>query len=130
VLGRPLPPRALRPVKEQITIEAETLAEKPTAEGTFDAATELANHLPVTMVSNLIGLPDKGRERMLVWAEEMFNCFGPLNNRTITSFPVLQEKMDYATNDAVPGKLRPGSWPTASTWPSHAARYRRRRVQP
>jgi cytochrome P450 len=110
VLMRPLTPRALRPAKEQITLEAETLAEKLTAEGTFDAATDLANHLPVTVVSNLIGLPEAGRERMLVWAAEMFNCFGPLNDRAVASFPVMQEMMDYATNEAVPGKLKPGSW--------------------
>ena len=110
VLMRPLNPTALRPAKEQITFEAETLVERLAAEGTFDAATDLANHLPVAVVSNLIGLPEAGRERMLVWAAEMFNCFGPLNDRTIASFPVLQEMMDYATNEAVPGKLKPGSW--------------------
>lgn len=65
VLVRPLSPRALRPVKELITAEAESLVAR----------------LPVTMVSNLIGLPEKGRERMLVWAAEMFNCFGPFNDR-------------------------------------------------
>lgn len=56
----------------------------------------------MTVVSKLIGLPEAGRERMLVWAEEMFNPIGPLNDRTIASFPVLQEMIDYATNDAVP----------------------------
>ena len=110
VLMRPLTPRALRPAKEQITLEAETLAEKLAAEGTFDAATDLANHFPVTVVSNLIGLPEAGRERMLVWAAGMFNCFGPLNDRAVASFPVMQEMMEYATNEAVPGKLKPGSW--------------------
>ncbi|HEY1838766.1 MAG TPA: cytochrome P450, partial [Mycobacterium sp.] len=110
VLLRPLTPRALRPVKEQIGAEAETLVEKLSTAGTFDAATDLANHLPVTVVSKLIGLPETGRERMLVWAQEMFNCFGPLNDRTIASFPVLQEMMNYATYEAVPGKLKPGSW--------------------
>ena len=40
---------------------------------------------------------------MLVWAEEMFNCFGPMNDRTVASFQVLDEMMDYATNEAVPG---------------------------
>ena len=110
VLRRPLTPRALRPVREEITAEAEGVAEKLVARGSFDAATELANHLPVTVVSNLVGLPEKGRERMLLWAQEMFNCFGPINERTIASFPVLDEMMDYAINEAVPDKLKPGSW--------------------
>jgi cytochrome P450 len=110
VLGRPLNPPALRPIKEQIVFEAESLVEKLAAAGTFDAATDLANHLPVTVVSKLIGLPETGRERMLVWAEEMFNSFGPLNDRTIAALPVLEEMTNYITNEAVPGKLRPGSW--------------------
>lgn len=110
VLRRPLTPRALRPVREDITAEAESVVDKLVARRSFDAATELANHLPVSVVSNLVGLPEKGRERMLVWAEEMFNCFGPMNDRTTASFEVLDEMMDYATNEAVPNKLKPGSW--------------------
>jgi cytochrome P450 len=110
VLRRPLTPRALRSVREQIIAEAESVVDKLVARGSFDAAAELANHLPVSVVSNLVGLPEKGRERMLVWAEEMFNCFGPMNDRAAASFPVLDEMMDYATNEAVPGKLKPGSW--------------------
>jgi len=110
VLVRPLKPRALRPAREEITAEAESLVEKLVEQGSFDAATELANHLPVEVVSNLVGLPEQGRERMLVWAEELFNCFGPINDRTIASFPVLDEMMNYATTEAVPSKLKPGSW--------------------
>jgi cytochrome P450 len=110
VLVRPLTPTALRPVRTQITAEAECVVQKLVAQGTFDAATELANHLPVTVVSSLIGLPEKGRERMLVWAEEMFNCFGPINDRTNASFQFLDEMMAYATNEEVADKLRPNSW--------------------
>jgi cytochrome P450 len=110
VLVRPLKPGALRPLRDEITAQAEDVVEKLVAQGFFDAATELAQHLPVTVVSNLVGLPEKGRERMLVWAREMFNCFGPMNQRAVTSFPVLKEMMDYAANEAVPGKLKPGSW--------------------
>lgn len=40
----------------------------------------------------------------------MFNCFGPMNDRTVQAFPVLSEMMEYATSEAVRGKLRPGSW--------------------
>ena len=112
VLVRPLTPRALRAVRQEITAEAEDVVQKLVERGTFDAATELANHLPVTVVSSLIGLPENGRERMLIWAEEMFNCFGPINDRTTASFPVLDEMLDYATNEAVPGKLKPNSWAT------------------
>jgi cytochrome P450 len=50
---------------------------------------------------------------MLVWAEQMFNCFGPLNDRARGSFPVLQEMVHYAKTHAVRGKLKPNSWAEA-----------------
>jgi cytochrome P450 len=81
VLVRPLTPRALRPLREEITAQADGVVEKLVTQRVFDAATELAQHLPVTVVSNLVGLPEKGREQMLLWAHEMFNCFGPMNQR-------------------------------------------------
>jgi hypothetical protein len=46
----------------------------------------------------------------MIWAEALFNCIGPMNDRTVQSFPVLNEMMEYATNEAVRGKLKPGSW--------------------
>lgn len=113
VVIRPLRPLALKKLREDITREADELVERLVARGSFDAATELAQHLPLTVVSNLVGLPEEGRERMLVWGSEMFNCFGPRNERTVSSFPVLGQMMEYATTQAVRGKLKPGSWAEA-----------------
>ncbi len=113
VVIRPLRPIALKQLTADITSEAESLATRLVARGSFDAATELAYHLPLTVVSNLVGLPEEGRERMLVWASEMFNCFGPANQRTLTAFPVLEEMVGYASTQAVRGKLKPGSWAEA-----------------
>jgi cytochrome P450 len=107
VLVRPLSPRAMRSARREITAEADRVVEKLVTAGTFDAATDLANHLPVTVVSNLVGLPERGRERMLAWGEGLFNCFGPMNDRTVASFPVLEEMMAYATNEAVPAQACP-----------------------
>src|SRR5215472_17264371 len=45
VVGRPLTPSELRPLRAQITAEAEGVVEQLVAKGTFDAATELAQHL-------------------------------------------------------------------------------------
>jgi cytochrome P450 len=110
---RPLRPSALTALTDQITGEAEELVERLVSVGRFDAATELAHHLPLTVVSNLVGLPEEGREHMLVWGSEMFNCFGPHNERTVSAFPVLEQMMNYATTEAVRGKLKPGSWAEA-----------------
>lgn len=113
VVARPLTPKAVKALEGGIVGEAERLVDRLVERRTFDAVTDLAEHLPVNIVSTAIGLPEEGRERMLVWASEMFNCFGPMNERTVASFAILGEMMEYATTQAVPGKLKAGSWAEA-----------------
>ena len=115
VIGGPLTPSALAAVKDTIGNEAEALVERLVAKGTFDAATELAHHLPVTVVSELVGLPEEGREHMLDWADANFDCFGPMNARTEAAFPVVQQMVQYAFTECVPGKLTPDGW-AAGIW--------------
>ena len=67
----------------------------------------------MTIVSNAVGLPEEGRERMMEWSIGMFNCFGPMNERARNTIPVLSEMMHYARTQAVPGKLKPESWAEA-----------------
>jgi cytochrome P450 len=110
VIAKPLFPKALQALKSEIDSKAKLLVDRLAAKGGFCAITELATPLPVDIVASAIGLPQEGRERMLVWAEQMFNCFGPLNDRTRNAFPVLQEMMHYASTQTVRGKLKPGSW--------------------
>jgi cytochrome P450 len=113
VLIKPLRPRELPDLTDGITREAERVVDRVVAQGSFDAAADLAHHLPLAIVSSLVGLPEEGRERMLVWASALFNCVGPRNERTVSAFPVLEEMVEYATTQAVRGKLKPGSWAEA-----------------
>lgn len=110
VIERPLTPKALSGLRERVTAEAESLVERLVAKKTFDVATELAPHLPVSIVSELVGLPEEGRERMLDWAPANFDCFGPINERTKAAFPIVGEMVNYAFTQCVPGKLKPGGW--------------------
>jgi cytochrome P450 len=115
VLIAPLMPRELRLLTEKITTEADALIERLVAKKRFDAATELAQYLPVTIVSELVGLPEDGRERMLDWAAANFDCFGPINRRTEAAFPIVEEMVNFAFTQCVPEKLKPGSW-AARIW--------------
>jgi len=107
---RPLTTRALRELRDTISIEAESLVDRLVSRGSFDAVTDLAQYLPLSIVSNLVGLPEEGRERMLEWAAATFNCIGPLNSRASNSLGVFEEMFSYAMNHCVRGKLKPGSW--------------------
>jgi cytochrome P450 len=113
VVIRPLTPMALKSLQDEVEREAEAVVGRLCAKGQFCATVELAIYLPVTIVSNAVGLPEEGRERMMEWSIGMFNCFGPMNKRARNATPVLSEMMHYARTHAVPGKLKPGSWAEA-----------------
>lgn len=110
IVGRPLSPTRLARLRATIFEEAETLVNRLVAQGRFDAATELAQHLPLTIVSELVGLPEEGRSRMLVWAAANFNSLGPRGvPLTEEALPIIGEMVDYAygcTRD----RIKPGSW--------------------
>jgi cytochrome P450 len=110
VLGRPLKPERLREQTPKIEAAAESVVSRLVSQGTFDAATELAEYLPLNVVSDLVGLGDSGRDQMLDWAAATFDAQGPMNKRTRDSFPKLGEMVEFAMNDAVPGKLDPDGW--------------------
>ena len=86
---------SFRPCGVQISRARASAYKSVNREEGFCAVTELATALPVDIAS-AVGLPEEGRDRMLVWAEQMFDCFGPLNDRSRAAFPVLQEMMHYA----------------------------------
>ena len=115
IIIAPLVPKALEALKASVQQEADAIVERLVARREFDAATELAHHLPVTIVSNLVGLPEEGRQRMLLWANATFNTSGPMNERLVKSIPLIQEMLEYIKVAGVPGKLKPGSW-AESIW--------------
>ncbi|WP_238589289.1 cytochrome P450 [Pseudonocardia sp. HH130629-09] len=110
VLGRPLRADRMREITPRIEAEARHIVEELVGRGRFDAATELAEHLPMAVVSELVGLPDRGRDKMLEWAAAIWNVQGPANERFVASTPSVEEFMAFATEEAVPGRLDPQGW--------------------
>ncbi|MEU5640721.1 cytochrome P450 family protein [Streptomyces milbemycinicus] len=107
VLGRPLRPDRMREVTPRIEAEADQVVERVVGRGRFEVVTELAEYLPMTVVSDLVGLPDHGREKMLEWAAAIWNTQGPADDRAAAAGPAVEEFMAFAMNDAVPGKIDP-----------------------
>src|SRR5439155_8595829 len=68
VLRRPLERHELKALEPEIEAEAQHLVDRLVQQRTFDAAADLARHLPLEIVSKRVGLPEEGRERMLDWA--------------------------------------------------------------
>ncbi|QUM74400.1 cytochrome P450 (plasmid) [Sphingopyxis granuli] len=110
VLGRPLTPAALAKLRDQVTAEAEALVAKLMARKRFDAVTDLAQYLPLTIVSKLVGMPDEGRERMLEWAFATFDAFGPPSQRTNGTLEIIEQMFVFAREYLRKDLVRPGSW--------------------
>lgn len=111
VLRRPFSAKGLRDLERELNAEAETVVGRLVERASFDVVRDLARHLPVTIISKYVGLPDKGRENMLKWGTASFDCFGPIDKqRTRDAFPVVEEEIEYLRTQAVPGKLKPDGW--------------------
>jgi len=110
VLRRPLMADAVRDLTPTLAAEASQLVDRLVEQGTFDAVSDLAQHLPLAIISNLVGIPESGRERMLAWASASFDAMGPLNARTQAALPLALEMIAYGNTEAVPPHLTPGGW--------------------
>jgi cytochrome P450 len=63
VVIKPVTPTALKSLQDEVTQEAESVVNRLFAKKRFCATGELGTHLPLTIVSNAVGLPEEGRER-------------------------------------------------------------------
>ena len=111
VVGRPLAPAKLAALRERIQREADHVVDRLVAKGRFNAATELAQHLPLTVVSDLVGLPEEGRERMLDWGTATFEAFAPLSaGRLDNAQPITFEMFQFIGDQGLLGRLSPDGW--------------------
>ena len=110
LVAAPLLPGALEALRGRIEEEAERLVGRLLLRDQFDGIADLAHHLPLTIVTELVGLPDRGRENMLHWAASTFDLIGIQNERGRAALGTLKEMRQYLATEAVPGRLKPGSW--------------------
>ncbi|EZP74575.1 Linalool 8-monooxygenase [Sphingomonas paucimobilis] len=110
VIMRPLKPAALREHDSHIKGEARSLVASLLQRGTFDVVADLARHLPLAIVSRLVGLPEVGRQLMLDFAPASFNTAGPMEKeRTRQAFEVLERTWPQIVPGAA-ADVQPGSW--------------------
>lgn len=107
--SQPLLPGALEAVRGQIEETADELIEQLVARDSFDAVKDLASHLPLTIVRDLVGLGDHGRDNMLRWASATFDLNGVQNERGKAALEVFMEQRRFAQSQT-PEMARPGSW--------------------
>jgi len=110
ITSQPLLPGALEAIAPRIRRAADALVAELTQRGHFDAVSDFAQYLPVTIVAELVGLPDAARQKMLTWASATFNLFGPENERAKAAFDDLRDLKAFLDEYGTPEKLKPGGW--------------------
>ena len=86
------------------TSVTKTLCEK----GEFDAVRDFAQILPLTIVTELIGLPAHGKAKMLEWAAATFNLFEGFNERSKGSMGELVDLRNFLDEYGSPEQLAAG----------------------
>lgn len=109
IVMAPMMPRNMEELSARLASEADELIRSLVERRSFDGVPDLAVHLPVTVVSHLVGLPEEGRRNMLRWSAAGFNVIGPLNERARASVDALLEMSMYAAS-LTRDRLAPGSW--------------------
>src|SRR5262245_39256378 len=94
-LMKPMMPSALKEVKASIDELAVELVTGLLARDSFDGIRDFAQHLPLSVVSRLVGLPEPGRQRMLEWAAATFDALGVMNERGQRAVPLVLELAAY-----------------------------------
>jgi len=108
-LIKPLSPAALKELQQRMETTAEELVERLLKRDGFDAVSDFATTLPVSIVGELVGLKPEGRKNLLRWAAATFDALGPLNWRFARALPWLLDLRKYATG-LNRNSVEPGSW--------------------
>lgn len=109
-MAQPLLPGPLESIRGMVEEAATQLVDDLLARSSFDGMADLARHLPLTVVTELVGLPVDGRENMLNWAAASFDILGVQNERGRRGVETVREMRHWITTRATKERLKPGSW--------------------
>ncbi len=108
ITATPINPKGLVELTPYIESAAERLADVLAERGSFDVVADFAQVLPLTIVTELVGLPDGGRENMLKWASATFNLFEGFNQRSQDAFDDMRELQAFLRAEGRPERLKEG----------------------
>jgi cytochrome P450 len=86
---KPITQRKLKDIKKNISESCENMVQDLAKKNEIEVVKDFAEHIPLEIVSKMIGYPEKGSKKLLDWAFATFNTFGPNNQRTLKSLPGL-----------------------------------------
>jgi cytochrome P450 len=109
IFAAPLLPGSVIKLKRRFQELTKTLVATLKQRDEFDVVTDLAQILPLTVVTELVGLTDEGKDNMLDWASAIFDAFGPLpNQRTEQGLAVTRQVLEYVHSPGTQKNLKKG----------------------
>ena len=111
----PLTPKALQDVRKLIEKEARVIVDRIVAQGTFDAAQELAPYLPLTIVRDLVGLGEHGKDHMLGWGAATFELMGDPGTRRDAALTNMKGLRQFLEHPETLNGLSPDGWANRAT---------------
>lgn len=111
----PLTPKALETVRERVEEQANLIADRMAEQRQFDAAVELAPYLPLTIVRDLVGLGEHGKNNMLKWAGATFELMGDPRERRSAAVGNLKNLRSFLEDPDTLQSLSPDGWANRAT---------------
>ncbi len=111
----PLTPRALENVRAQVEAQSRIIADKVCKMGRFDAVSDLATYLPLTIVRDLVGLGEGGKDNMLNWAGATFELMGDPKSRRAEAMAQLASLRAFLDDPDVLNGLSADGWANRAT---------------
>jgi cytochrome P450 len=109
VLAHRLTPKAVRKMASAVQEKAEHIVDAAIAKRWVDGVDDLATALPTSIVPDLVGWPEDGRDELLRWAGATFDALGPLNRHAVTATRAASEMMAYSRRVVRERSVLPGS---------------------
>lgn len=109
-MAEPLLPGPLENIRILVEGAAVRLVDELVEMRRFDGVADLARYLPLTVVTELVGLPEDGRENMLNWAAASFDILGVQNERGRQGIETIKEMRHWIATRATADRLKPNSW--------------------
>ena len=109
VVGAGLRPGPLRARGEEIGRKARDLVAEVVAKGEIDGVTELAQALPMLVIPDYLGLPERNREHLYAWGQVGNDLLGPASERTAHNMEMTRRLFTFAHELAANRELAAGS---------------------
>lgn len=101
---------ALDSIRPEIERVANEVVEGLVELESFDAIEDLARQLPLKTVTEMVGLPDFGKDNILKWATAAFDVLGVQSERGVASLEATAEMRGFILGQLNRESLKAGSW--------------------